>query len=67
MLFDDDVMTNGQAKRSPFSSWLGCEEGIENLLLHLGWNAGAVVADPSMKRPLEKCSLGRLVHVRFGS
>jgi hypothetical protein len=48
MLLDDDVVTDGQAKSSPFSGRLGREERIEDLLLHLGWNAGAVVADPDL-------------------
>ena len=45
MLLDDDVVTNGQAQPSPFTGRLGREEWVEQLLLHLGWNAGAVVAD----------------------
>ena len=46
MLLDDDVVTDGQAKASPFSSRLGRKERIEHLLLHLRRDAGAVVADP---------------------
>ena len=48
MLLDDDVVTDGQAKASPFSGRLRREERIEYLLLHLGRNAGAVVADPDL-------------------
>ena len=46
MLLDDDVVTNGQAKAGPFTCRLGRKEGVEQLLLHLGRDAGAVVADP---------------------
>ena len=45
MLLDDDVMANGQAKARAFSGRLGRKERIEDLLLHLRRNAGAVVAD----------------------
>ena len=45
MLLDDDVVTDGQTKPSPFTGWLGREERIEHLVLHLGRYAGAVVAD----------------------
>ena len=46
MLLDDDVVTDGQAEPGPFTGRLCREERIEQLLLHLGWNAGAVVAYP---------------------
>ena len=45
MLLDDDVVTNGQAKASALSGWLGCEEGIEHLIPDLGWDPCAVVAN----------------------
>ena len=45
MLLDDDVVANGQAEPSPFTSWFGRKERVEQLLLHLGRDAGAVVAD----------------------
>ena len=46
MLLDDDIMADGQAKAGAFSGRLGREERIEHLLLHLGRDAGAVVANP---------------------
>ena len=48
MLLDDDVVTDGQAKPSPFSSRFCREEGIEHLLPDLGRNAGAVVPNPDL-------------------
>src|SRR5262249_43303817 len=45
MLLHNDVVTDGEPKPSSFSGRLRCEERVEHLLLHLGWNAGAVVAD----------------------
>ena len=45
MLLDDDVVTDGKAKARAFSGRLGREERIEHLFLHIGRNAGAVVAD----------------------
>jgi hypothetical protein len=36
MLLDDDVVTNGQAKSSPFISRLCRKKRIEQLLLHFG-------------------------------
>ena len=46
MLLDDDVVTNGQAEPSPFTGRLCREERVEQLLLYLGRNPGAVVAYP---------------------
>src|SRR5215475_4099379 len=46
MLLDDDIVADGKAKAGALPSRLGCEERVEHLFLHLGWNAGAVVADP---------------------
>jgi hypothetical protein len=46
MLLDDDVVTDREAKPGPFSGRLGREERVKHLLLHLGRNASAVVADP---------------------
>jgi hypothetical protein len=46
MLFDDDVVTDGQTQSGSFASGLGCKERIEHLLRHLGRHAGAVVANP---------------------
>jgi hypothetical protein len=46
MLLDDDVVTDGQAKPSSFTGGLCRKERAEQLLLHLGRNAGSVVANP---------------------
>ena len=46
MLLDDDVVTDGQAEPGPFTGRLCRKERIEQLFLHLGRNAGAVVAYP---------------------
>ena len=48
MLLDDDVMSNGQAEAGALSGGFSREEGIEHFLLHLGWDAGAVVAYPDL-------------------
>ena len=48
MLLDDDVVTDREAEPGAFSGRLRREERIEDLLFHLGWNAGAVVADPDL-------------------
>ena len=48
MLLDDDVVTDGQAQHSPFTGRLGRKEGIEQLLLRLRRDTGAVVADPNL-------------------
>ena len=46
MLLDDDVVTDGQTKPRSLADGLGREERIEHLVLDLGRNAGAVIADP---------------------
>ena len=48
MLLDDDVVTDGQAQPCPFTGRLGRKEGIEQLLLRLRRDTGAVVADPNL-------------------
>ena len=45
MLLDDDVVTDGETKPGSFSGRLGRKERIEDLLLHLGRDASAIVAD----------------------
>ena len=45
MLLDDDVVTNGQAKPCPFAGRFCRKEWVEQLLLHLRRDTGAVVAD----------------------
>ena len=69
MLLDDDVVTDGKAKPGSFSGGLGREERIEHLFLHLGRNAGAVVADPdfhAVTEVLGRGSKGRLVVAAIG-
>jgi hypothetical protein len=46
MLLDDDIVTNGQAKPSPFTGRLCRKEWVEQLLPHLRGYTGAVVAYP---------------------
>src|SRR6266403_2812184 len=48
VLFHDDVVTHRQAKPGAFARRLGREERIEHLFLHLGRNAGAVIAYPDL-------------------
>src|SRR6266404_8346279 len=45
VLFRDDVVAHRQPKSGPFTRRLGREERIEHLFLHLGGDAGAVVAN----------------------
>ena len=66
MLFDDDVVTDGQAQPSPFTGRLGRKEGIEQLFLRLREDTGAVVADSdfdAVTQVLSLCSQHRLVVV----
>ena len=58
MLLDDDVVTDGQAEPGPFTGRLGREERVEQLLLHLGRNAGAVVAYPDFDAVAEVLGRG---------
>ena len=46
MLFDDDVVADGQAQSGSFAGGLGCKKGIEDLFRHLRRHTNAVVADP---------------------
>jgi hypothetical protein len=46
VLLDDDVVTDGQAQSRPFTGRLCRKERIEQLLLHLRQDSGAVVAYP---------------------
>ena len=69
MLLDDDVVADREAKPGTFSGRLGREERIEHLLLHLGRNAGAVVADPdfhAVAKVLGRGGKGRLVVAAIG-
>ena len=54
MLLDDDVMADGEAKSGALSGWLGREERIEQLVLHLGRNTG-VVANSEKSLELRVC------------
>src|SRR5262245_20231839 len=48
MLLDDDIVTDGEAKPCPLARRLCCEERIEHLVLHLGRNAGPIVANADL-------------------
>src|SRR5262249_14160490 len=66
MLFDDDVVSDGQAKASALSSRFCREEGIEHLFLYLGQNAGAVVATSDLTFAIEvlwRHHQGRLIAI----
>ena len=58
MLLDDDVVTDGQAQPSPFTGRLCRKERVEQLLLHLGRNASAVVANPDFDAVAEVLGRG---------
>ena len=58
MLLDDDVVTDGQAKPGPFAGRLCRKERVEQLLLHLGRDTGAVVADPDFDTVAEVLGRG---------
>ena len=45
MLLHDDVVRHRETKAGSFTGWLGREERVEHLFLHLGRDAGAVVAN----------------------
>ncbi len=45
MLLDNDVMADGKPQPGSFAGWLGREEWIEHLVLHVRRNAGAIVPD----------------------
>ena len=45
MLLDDDVMADGETKAGALSGWLGREERVEHLVLHILCNASTVIAD----------------------
>src|SRR5262245_6069151 len=59
MLLDDDIVADGKAKAGALSGRLGCEERVEHLVLHLGWNSGAVVADPDFNLIAKAAGRGR--------
>jgi len=59
MLLDYDIVTDGKAKAGALPGRLGCEERVEHLLLHLRWNAGAVVADPDFHLIVKAAGRGR--------
>jgi hypothetical protein len=64
MLFDDYVVTDREAEAGALASGLRSEKRIEDLLLHLGRDAGAVVPDryfDPVTEVLGAGSKGRLV------
>ena len=58
MLLDDDVVTDRQPQPRTLAGGLGREERIEYLFLHLGRNAGAVVADADLHAVAEATCRG---------
>ena len=69
MLLDDDIVAQRQAEASAFAGRLGGEEWIEHFFLHLGWDAGAIVANPDLHAVAEtlgRCRKRRLVVVTLG-
>ena len=63
MLFDDDVVADGQAKSGALSGWFGREEGIEYFVPYFRWNTGAIVANSDLyavAEVLRRCSQRRL-------
>ena len=63
MLLDDDVVTDGEAQPSPFTSRLCRKERVEQLVLHFGGYTGAVVPNPdfdAVAEVLGGCSECRL-------
>ena len=58
MLLHDDIMADGQAKAGAFAGRFGCKEGVEYLFLHLGRDAGAVVADADLDAIAEAARRG---------
>jgi len=59
MLLDNDVVTDRETEAGAFPGGLGREEGIEHLLLHLGWNTSAVIANSDLDSLAEACRRGR--------
>src|SRR6478752_152454 len=53
MLFCDDIVADRKTEPRPFARWLGGEERIEYLLLHLGRDTSAIVANPDVHRAAE--------------
>src|SRR5262245_24792243 len=45
VLFHDDVVADREPKSRALSSWLGCEERLEHLFLHVRSNTCPVIAD----------------------
>jgi len=58
MLFDNDVVTDGQAKTSSFTGGLRRKERTKQLLPYLGRDTGAVVADSDFDTIAEVLSPG---------
>ena len=66
MLLDNDVVADGKAKASAFSTRLGREERIEHLFFHVRRNTSTVIADPDFHTIAEifgRGSKGRLAVV----
>jgi hypothetical protein len=68
VLLDDDVVADGEAKASAFSSGFGREEGVEHLFFNIGLDASAVIANPdfhTIAKVFSRGSNGRLVVAAF--
>ena len=63
MLFENDVVADGEAEPGPFSGRFCCEEWIEHLFLHVWRNPGAIVPDSDFD-PIPEV-LGRSSERRF--
>src|SRR5262245_13332154 len=59
VLFDDDVVADGEAKAGAFSSRLGCEERLEHLFFHVRRHTSAVVVDSDFHTITKVFSRGR--------
>src|SRR5262245_49768111 len=55
MLFDNDVVTDGEPEPGSFSRRLGCEERVEHLFFYFRWNTRAVIPNPDF-HPIAKAS-----------
>src|SRR5262245_766722 len=58
MLLHDDVVTDGKAEPGSFSGRLRCEERVEHLFFHIGWNAGAVIPNSNFHTVAEASCRG---------
>src|SRR4030095_8409372 len=55
MLLDNDVVTDREPEPGSFSGRLCCEERVEHLFFHVGWNTRAVIPNPDF-HPITEAS-----------